>query len=226
MQHESQTPVQRFGIFEVNLSARELRKHGVRVRLSGQPFEILTILLNKPGVVVTREELRDRLWDSNTFVDFEHSLNSAIKKLRAVLGDTPENSRYIETIPRVGYRFIAPVQESIPPEPAPPTRPTHQIAWRMWAISAGVLVIVGAVSIAAYKHRWSLFLSSNTRKALLVPDFKNATDDSVFDGVLRDVVVTELNRSAVLAVVNQDRVSRLPRYRGASVRYEVDSSAC
>jgi Tol biopolymer transport system component/DNA-binding winged helix-turn-helix (wHTH) protein len=100
----------RFGVFQLNLAARELRKHGVRIRLPGQPFCILTMLLEKPGEVVTREEMRQRLWPSDTFVDFEHSLNSAIKKLRAALGDTPENSRYIETVPRVGYRFIAPVE--------------------------------------------------------------------------------------------------------------------
>ena len=103
--------VLRFGVFQVNLAARELRKHGVRIRLPGQPFVILSILLEKPGEVITREEIRRRLWTSDTFVDFEHSLNSAIKKLRGALGDSPENSRYIETVPRVGYRFIAPVAE-------------------------------------------------------------------------------------------------------------------
>jgi Tol biopolymer transport system component/DNA-binding winged helix-turn-helix (wHTH) protein len=101
--------VTRFGVFQVNVAARELRKHGVRVRLPGQPFCILSMLLEKSGEIVTREEMRQRLWASDTFVDFEHSLNSAIKKLRAALGDSPENSRYIETVPRVGYRFIAPV---------------------------------------------------------------------------------------------------------------------
>jgi DNA-binding winged helix-turn-helix (wHTH) protein/Tfp pilus assembly protein PilF len=103
--------VLRFGVFQVNLAARELRKHGVRVRLPGQPFLILSILLERPGEVVMREEIRQRLWSAGTFVDFEHSLNSAIKKLRAALGDSPENSRYIETVPRLGYRFIAPVAE-------------------------------------------------------------------------------------------------------------------
>jgi DNA-binding winged helix-turn-helix (wHTH) protein len=105
----SPSPVYRFGVFQVNLAARELRKHGVRVHLSGQPFCILSLLREKPGDVVTREEMQQRLWASDTFVDFEHSLNSAIKKLRAALGDTPENSRYVETLPRVGYRFIAPI---------------------------------------------------------------------------------------------------------------------
>ena len=111
MPQEGNRPVLRFGVFEANLSAQELRKHGTRVRLRGQSFFILSMLLEKPGEVVTREEMQQRLWPADTFVDFEHSLNSAIKKLRGVLGDSPDNSRYIETIPRVGYRFIAPVQE-------------------------------------------------------------------------------------------------------------------
>jgi DNA-binding winged helix-turn-helix (wHTH) protein/Tfp pilus assembly protein PilF len=106
----SPSGVLRFGVFQVNLTARELRKHGVRVRLQGQPFCILSMLLEKPGQIVTREEMRERLWASDTFVDFEHSLNSAIKKLRAALGDSPDNSRYVETIPRMGYRFVAPVE--------------------------------------------------------------------------------------------------------------------
>lgn len=102
----------RFSVFELNLDARELRKHGIRVKLHGQPFCILSLLLENPGEVVTRDVLRQRLWTSETFVDFEHSLNSAVKKLRRALGDSPTNSRYIETLPRVGYRFIAPVQHA------------------------------------------------------------------------------------------------------------------
>lgn len=98
-----------FGVFEVCVSARELRKHGTRVRLSPQAFEVLALLLEKPGEIVTREQLRARLWPADTFVDFEHGLNSAVKKVRSALGDSPENSRYIETVPRVGYRFVAPV---------------------------------------------------------------------------------------------------------------------
>lgn len=109
--HVSPRGILRFGVFQLSLAARELRKHGVRVRLPGQPFSILSMLLEKPGDIVTREEMRQRLWSSDTFVDFEHSLNSAIKKLRGALGDSPENSRYIETVPRLGYRFIAPVEQ-------------------------------------------------------------------------------------------------------------------
>lgn len=119
MLQERQDPVLRFGVFDVNLPARELRKHGVRIRLPGQPFCILSILLEKPGKVITREDIQQRLWASDTFVDFEHSLNSAIKKLRAALGDSPESPRYIETIPRVGYRFIAPVALVSPVAPFP-----------------------------------------------------------------------------------------------------------
>jgi len=106
----SPSGVVRFGVFQANLAARELRKHGVRVRLPGQPFCILSMLLEKRGEIVTREEMRQKLWASDTFVDFEHSLNSAIKKLRAALGDSRENPRYIETVPRVGYRFVAPLE--------------------------------------------------------------------------------------------------------------------
>lgn len=106
----SESCTRRFGVFEVSLAARELRKHGIRVRLRGQPFEVLALLLEQPGEIVTREQLRAHLWPADTFVDFEHGLNTAVKKLRAVLGDSPDNSRFIETIPRLGYRFIAPVE--------------------------------------------------------------------------------------------------------------------
>lgn len=101
----------RFGVFEVNLQARELRKHRTRVRLSGHAFEVLALLLERPAEIVTREQFRKRLWAADTFVDFEHGLNTAIKKLRATLGDSPESPRYIETLPRLGYRFIAPVSQ-------------------------------------------------------------------------------------------------------------------
>ena len=107
----SQACPRRFGVFEVNLQARELRKHGIRVKLRGQPFELLSLLLERPGEIISREEMGSCLWPGGTYVDFEHSLNSAIKKLRHALGDSPENSRYIETVPRLGYRFIAPVKQ-------------------------------------------------------------------------------------------------------------------
>jgi TolB-like protein/DNA-binding winged helix-turn-helix (wHTH) protein/Tfp pilus assembly protein PilF len=108
----------RFGTFEVDLSAAELRKHGLRLKLPEQPFQILTMLLERPGEVVTRDELRNRLWQTNTFVDFDHGLNNAVMRLREVLGDSSDNPRFVETIPRRGYRFVAHVDESFPATPA------------------------------------------------------------------------------------------------------------
>lgn len=99
----------RFGLFELDLRAGELRRNGVRVKLQEQPFQVLAHLLERPGEVVTREELRDRLWPANTFVDFDHSLNAAIRRLRDALGDSAENPRFVETVARRGYRFLAPV---------------------------------------------------------------------------------------------------------------------
>ena len=101
----------RFGVFEVDLRACELRKQGARIKLQEQPCQILSILLVRPGEIVNREELREKLWPGNTFVDFDHSLNTGIMRLREALGDSSENPRFIETLPRRGYRFIAPVEE-------------------------------------------------------------------------------------------------------------------
>jgi TolB-like protein/DNA-binding winged helix-turn-helix (wHTH) protein len=100
----------RFGIFEVELASGELHKDGLRIKLQGQPIQVLTALLEHPGEVVTRDELRQRLWPSDTFVDFEHNLNSAVKRLREALGDSADHPRFVETLPRHGYRFIYPVQ--------------------------------------------------------------------------------------------------------------------
>src|SRR6516165_8721407 len=101
--------VVRFATFEVDLRAGELRKDGLKLKLGGQPFQVLAILLECPGKVVTRDELQKRLWP-DTFVDVDHNLNTAINKIRDGLGDTTENPRFIETLPRRGYRFIAPVE--------------------------------------------------------------------------------------------------------------------
>ncbi len=103
--------VRRFGAFEINLQAGELRKRGMRLRLSGQPFQVLAVLVEHAGNVVTREELHSKLWLSDTFVDFDHGLNNAIARIREVLDDSSETPRYVETIPRRGYRFIAPVAD-------------------------------------------------------------------------------------------------------------------
>src|ERR1700740_3470639 len=99
----------RFGIFEVDLRAGELKKKGVRVRLQGQPYTLLITLLKQPGEVVTRDEFRRALWPDDTYIDFDHSLGTAVNKLREVLGDSAANPRFVETLHRRGYRFIAPV---------------------------------------------------------------------------------------------------------------------
>src|SRR5215472_10874432 len=99
----------RFEAFALNLHAGELYKRGVKLHLQGQPLQLLGILVQSPGNLVTREELRNQLWPADTFVDFDHGLHNAIARLREVLGDSSESPRYIETLPRRGYRFIAPV---------------------------------------------------------------------------------------------------------------------
>lgn len=101
-----------FGVFQVDRRSGELRKGGVRVRLSAQPFEVLIVLLDRAGEVVTRAELQRHVWPADTFVDFDHGLNKAINRLREALGDTADSPRFIETIPKRGYRFIAPVPVS------------------------------------------------------------------------------------------------------------------
>lgn len=106
-----------FGLFEVDLAARELRKQGRRIKLQTQPFQILKLLVERPGEIVTREELCKRLWPGDTFVDFDHSLNTAVRRLREVLSDSPENPIFIETLQRQGYRFIAPVTDASPAQP-------------------------------------------------------------------------------------------------------------
>src|SRR5579864_7945171 len=109
--------IARFGVFELDLNTGELRKGGAKLRLQGQPVQVLTLLLERAGDVVTREELREKLWASDTFVDFDHSLNTAINKLREALGDSASSPRYVETLARRGYRFIAPVQADVHNDP-------------------------------------------------------------------------------------------------------------
>ena len=100
----------RFGLFEVDLDARELRKQGHRLRLQDQPFAVLAILLERSGTVISREELRQKLWPADTFVDFDHSLNTAVNKIRETLGDSASSPRFVETLARRGYRFVGEVQ--------------------------------------------------------------------------------------------------------------------
>ena len=122
----SKLDVRRFGVFEVDLQSRELRRDGVRVKLQDHQFEMLAALLERPGEVVSREDLWARLWKDGTFVDFEAGLNTAAKRLQDALGDSAENPRFVQTMPKRGYRFIAPVEGA-------ERRSDGKKRWRLWA---------------------------------------------------------------------------------------------
>jgi eukaryotic-like serine/threonine-protein kinase len=196
-----------FGPFEVDASTRELRKRGVHVRLSGQPFQILLTLLARPGDLVTREQLRDDLWSEGTFVDFEGSLNAAVNKLRRALNDSAENPRYIETVPKGGYRFIAPVIESsnghVPaPPPELPARPPRRPA-RSWAIVLALLAMA-VVGLLTYVVRATPKLTD--RDTIVLADFVNKTGDPVFDGTLHQGLTVQLEQSPFLNLISEQRV--------------------
>ena len=182
----------RFGAFDVDLRSGELHKHGIRLKLQDQPFQVLVILLEHAGDVVTREEFREKLWPADTFVDFDTGLNSAIKKLRDVLSDSAEEPRYIETLPRRGYRFIAHVENGVPPAgatveldlgPALPSRAAHG-TWnkRRVAVAAGVaalLIVAGIAVWRAYFVRPVLTESD----VIVLTSFVNKTGDPIFDNL-------------------------------------------
>ena len=160
----------RFGPYELDLGTGELRRDGAKVTLQDKPFQILTLLVQRPGQLVTREELRSRLWPADTFVDFEHGLNTAVKKLRQALQDSADEPRYVETLPRRGYRFLTPVQapgaqtaagtagDGRAPtpsvEPGPTTRaPTERRSRRAWRFHAAwLLVVLGAAALTYRMH--------------------------------------------------------------------------
>src|SRR6266436_2277655 len=122
MSANSSSRIVRFSTFEVNFQTGELHQQGHRVRLQEQPLQVLTALLERPGQMVTREELRSKLWSADTFVDFDHSLNAAIKRLRDALGESAEAPIFVETLARRGYRFIAPVVQDAAPQSEAPDR--------------------------------------------------------------------------------------------------------
>lgn len=192
----SQSNLVRFGVFELNLRTGELRKGGVRINLPDQPFQVLKTLLDRPGELVTREELRQRLWSADTFVDFEHSLNAAVRRLRDAIGDSADVPRFIETLPRRGYRFIAPViqppasEEASPgPEdvtagvasPKPPVTPARRLTRaRVVGLAATAVLVLGAV--LRVSPFWPLFPATGSsavsgRFMVAVLPFTNLTGD-------------------------------------------------
>ncbi len=138
--------VVRFGVYEVDPYSGELRRNGIRVKLQEQPFQILTMLLERPGEVISREELQRRLWPADTFVDFDHSLNAAIKRLRDALRDSADDPRFVETLARRGYRFVAPVAGALPSRGTGSNnvpRPSYVARW----IAATLVLIAGCISV-------------------------------------------------------------------------------
>src|SRR6516225_9718286 len=178
----------RFGVFEIDPSARELRKHGVRIKLQDQPFAVLLILLEKPGQLVTKEELQQRLWPADTFVEFDKGIYNAMKRLRETLGDEAETPRYIETLPRRGYRFIAPVQRRdgigerlelpLTPEPSPRSNGIKRLALLASLFCVLVLALI--------------FISAKLRSSPPVPKVVD-TAQITKDGLRKDVTLRLLS---------------------------------
>jgi DNA-binding winged helix-turn-helix (wHTH) protein len=138
----------RFGLFEADLSMGELRKRGRKIPLQDQPFRVLTLLLGRPGELISREEFQRALWPGDTFVEFDEGLNKAIQKLRQALDDSSDNPRFIETLPRKGYRFIAPVDGNAASPPAVGSvnrRRREVLAWVLLGVVSVALLVVGGV---------------------------------------------------------------------------------
>src|SRR5688572_15867535 len=137
MDRRTGSAVRRFGSFELDLDAEHLRKNGRTIRIQPQPFRLLCLLTNRPGLLVTREEIQAALWAGDTFVDFDQGVNFAIKQVRDALGDRAEDSLYVQTVPKRGYRFLAPVEA--PPDPVEPVQPVlavsvdHHLQKALWA---------------------------------------------------------------------------------------------
>ena len=160
----------RFGPYEADPSTGELKKDGARIPLQDKPFQILVLLLRRPGELVTREDLRAQLWPADTFVDFEHGLNTAVKKLRQALDDSADTPRYVETLPRRGYRFIAAVQGAPAGAPAivPPSTSPARAGWHPHA--AGVLVLLLAVALVVHRGDRSAGPPPNPRPVVVLMD--------------------------------------------------------
>jgi TolB-like protein/DNA-binding winged helix-turn-helix (wHTH) protein/Tfp pilus assembly protein PilF len=196
----------RFGTFQLDVQSGELRRSGVKVRLPGQSFQVLVRLLERPGEVVTREELRQLLWPANTFVDFDEGLNAAVKKLRAALGDSAENPRFVETLPRRGYRFLCPViPVSAPPDPmlavVPPAKPWRRRSGPRWVAA----LLLAAVSVSAAVLWLRRPVAAAPIRSLAVLPLRNLSNDpqeEYFSEGLTDELVTRLASLPGLRVIS------------------------
>ncbi len=214
MEPPASARVVRFGIFELDAESGELRRHGLKVRLPDQAFQILRLLLARPGEVVTREELLQQLWTSDTFVDFDVGLNSAIRKLREALDDSAENPRFVETLPRRGYRFIASVTpaaaDQIPESPTDsiaPARPRARLAW----VAGGLLLVATIAALGVvYQRGWLERRGGRTAvdsiSSLVVLPFDNLTGDpaqAYAVEAVTDALTTELAQIEGLRVISR-----------------------
>jgi TolB-like protein/DNA-binding winged helix-turn-helix (wHTH) protein len=210
--------VVKFGAFELDLSARELRNRGLRLRVRDQSIEILAMLVGRPGEVITREEIRERLWPEGTFVEFEHSVNSAVNRLRGALGDSPTNPRFIETLPRRGYRFLASV-ETVGPSPPHPerslqaaspqaeaARPVALLRRPRLAISAAAVVSLTAVVAAV----WTLASRSPAapppiRSIAVLPlvNLSHDSDQEYFADGMTEALTSDLGQIGKLRVISR-----------------------
>lgn len=225
-----------FGPFELDVRAGQLRKHGVLLKLAGQPIEVLTVLLERPGELVTREELRRRLWRDETFVDFEHGLNAAVNKLRFALGDSAGRPRYIETVPRRGYRFVGSLAQAdaakgpavpgpAPPRPArleSPGPPARRSSAARWIGAAALLALVAVLALGFWTPggRSGAADTATRRTTLVVLPFENLSEDpgqDYFAEGLTDEMITLIGRLAPdrLGVIARTSASH---YRGTRRR--------
>jgi TolB-like protein/DNA-binding winged helix-turn-helix (wHTH) protein len=204
----------RFGVFEVDLRAGELCKQGVKVKLQEQPFQVLQVLLERPGEVVTREELRQRIWSSDTFVDFEGGVYNAVKRLRDALGDTADTPRFVETIPRRGYRFIGTVNGDLRVDSQTAEMPRRQATprrdWTQYGAGAlGVLVVVGILYWLNVRSMREPEQGIPKIQSIAVLPFPSLSDDvkqGYFAQGFTDALITALARIHALRVTSRTSV--------------------
>jgi DNA-binding winged helix-turn-helix (wHTH) protein/tetratricopeptide (TPR) repeat protein len=195
----------RFGSFEADFGEGKLTKGGIRIRVQDQPLQILALLLEHPGQLVTREEIRQRLWSCDTFVEFDDALNTAVRKLRAALNDSADNPRFLETVPRRGYRFIAPVAWMQEPQAAAPVR--YRIGRRPYLWSAAAL-IVAAAAVGGYRRLHRPGFQITPKDTIVLADFSNSTGDVVFDDTLKTALNVSLRQSPFLNVLSDSEIAK------------------
>lgn len=203
--------VVRFGPFELDPQAGELRRNGRKVRLDGQPFTILVMLLERPGQVVTREEVKQKLWPADTFVDFEHSINVAVQRLREALQDSASAPRFIETLPRRGYRFIYPVGGDEAAQVAAP--PRRRWVWPALLVATAVLVAAVLGNIAGIRDRLTgrgTSPPSAIKRIAVLPlrDLSGDPEQRYLAAGFTEMVITELGRLRGVEVVSHQSVLR------------------